>query len=77
MTISREQLLSAALIAGAILAHAYITQPSHYQFLSRTGSLKVIRGDTRTGKLIECDRDVGPDGNGFYGCPLQDTSSGK
>jgi hypothetical protein len=69
MTISREQLLLSALVAGAILAHAYITQPSRYQFLSSYDPYRVvIRGDTRTGKLVKCELANRPDGSKFYNC---------
>jgi hypothetical protein len=69
MAISREAILAAALIAGAILAHAYVTQPPRYQFLwSASTSGRVIRGDTHTGLAIVCYRDNMPDDTEFYDC---------
>ena len=64
-----EAILPAALVAIAIVAHAYIAQPARYQFLwSATTSGKLIRGDTHTGLAIACYRDNTPDDTEFYDC---------
>jgi hypothetical protein len=58
MVISREAVLPAALIAVAILAHAYFTQPSRYQFFAlQPTTAFVARGDTRTGDVVLCEKD--------------------
>jgi hypothetical protein len=69
MAVSLEAIIPTALVAGAILAHAYISQPPRYQFLwSASISGKLIRGDTHTGLAIVCVRDYMPDDTEFYDC---------
>jgi hypothetical protein len=69
MTLTREAILPAALIAAAIIVHGLITQPPRYQFLSVLGR-GVYRGDTRTGKVSVCESSYRPDGVEVYECPV-------
>jgi hypothetical protein len=68
MTVTREAILPAAIIAGAVFAHAYITQPPRYQFIDVIAR-GMYRGDTRTGEMIVCERSYRPDGVEVYECP--------
>ena len=67
MAMSRETIIPAVLIAGAILAHAFITQPPRYQFLLRNIH-QVIRADAQSGEAIVCGLDDRPDGSEFFDC---------
>lgn len=51
MTTAQAILLGACLIVGAILAHAWTTQPPRYSFTVTQG---VQRLDVRTGEIVQC-----------------------
>jgi hypothetical protein len=70
MISSRDAILSAALIAAAIVAHAYIAQQPRYQFMASTvNPRKITRGDTRTGEAVVCEWNTDAKDNEFYECP--------
>jgi hypothetical protein len=60
MRTTQSLLVSSALIAAAILVHGYATRPPQYQFslIQRSGYVYgVIRGNSRTGDIVVCERD--------------------
>jgi hypothetical protein len=54
MPTSRAILIGSALIAAAILVHAYATRPPRFAML-RTGESVITRLDTRTGEAVRCE----------------------
>jgi len=72
MAVSREAILPAALIAAAMLVHAYFTRSPRYQFFApKDTTAFVARGDVQTGDVVLCEKDYRgfQQQDTFYKCP--------
>jgi hypothetical protein len=56
---------AALLVAGSILAHAYVTRPPRYQIVSLGSNRLIVRVDTQTGQATLCILGEGD----VYECP--------
>jgi len=66
---TRALLLSALLIAAAIVAHGFLTRPPRYTFVAVAGSKYIARGDKQTGVVASCVPSEDNQGYLAFTCP--------